>query len=55
MQKLTAAILKAPAPAIHGVKEYARTAFYMSTEGAIDYARNIHAVINSSSEMRRKA
>ena len=54
VKKLTAAILKAPAPAIHGVKEYARTAFSMSTEGAIDYARNIHAVINSSSEMRRK-
>jgi enoyl-CoA hydratase len=54
VKKLTAAILKAPAPAIHGVKEYAKTAFSMSTEGAIDYARNIHAVINSSSEMRRK-
>ena len=51
---LTAAILKAPAVAVHGVKEYVRTAFSMSTEGAIDYARNIHAVINSSSEMRRK-
>jgi enoyl-CoA hydratase len=55
VQKLKAAILKAPAPAIRGVKEYARTAFTMSTEGAVDYARNIHAVINSSSEMRRKA
>jgi enoyl-CoA hydratase len=54
VQKLKAAILKAPPPAIRGVKEYARTAFTMSTEGAIDYARNIHAVINSSSEMRRK-
>jgi enoyl-CoA hydratase len=52
--RLTAAILKAPPPAIRGVKEYAKTAFSMSTEGAIDYARNIHAVINSSSEMRRK-
>ena len=52
--KLTAAILKAPPPAIRGVKEYAKTAFSMPTEGAIDYARNIHAVINSSSEMRRK-
>jgi len=53
VKSLTAAILKAPAPAIHGVKEYARTAFSMSTEGAIDYARNIHAVINSASAMRR--
>jgi enoyl-CoA hydratase len=54
VQKLKAAILKAPPPAIRGVKEYARTAFTMSTEGAVDYARNIHAVVNSSSEMRRK-
>jgi enoyl-CoA hydratase len=54
VKKLTDAILKAPPPAVHGVKEYAKTAFSMSTEGAIDYARNIHAVINSSSEMRRK-
>jgi enoyl-CoA hydratase len=53
VKSLTAAILKAPAPAIHGVKEYIRTAFSMSTEGAIDYARNIHAVINSASAMRR--
>ena len=51
---LTAAILKAPAIAVRGVKEYARTAYNMSTEGAIDFARNIHAVINSSSEIRRK-
>ncbi|HUK60675.1 MAG TPA: enoyl-CoA hydratase/isomerase family protein [Stellaceae bacterium] len=55
VQKLKAAILKAPMPAVRGVKEYARTAFTMSTEGAVDFARNIHAVINSSSEMRRKA
>jgi enoyl-CoA hydratase len=53
-QKLKAAILKAPPPAIRAVKEYARTAFTMSTEGAVDFARNIHAVINSSSEMRRR-
>jgi enoyl-CoA hydratase len=54
VRKVVAAILKAPAPAVRGVKEYARTAFGMSTEGAVDFARNIHAVINSASEMRRK-
>ena len=54
VQNLKAAILKAPAPAVHAVKEYVKTAFSMSTEGAVDYARNIHAVINSSSEMRPK-
>jgi enoyl-CoA hydratase len=54
VRNLTGAILKAPPPAIRAVKEYARTAFSMHTEGAVDYARNIHAVVNSSSEMRRK-
>ncbi|MGH7090226.1 MAG: enoyl-CoA hydratase/isomerase family protein, partial [Stellaceae bacterium] len=54
VQKVVAAILKAPIPAVHAVKEYARTAFSMATEGAIDFARNIHAVVNASSEMRRK-
>jgi enoyl-CoA hydratase len=48
------AILMAPPIAVRGVKEYAKTAFGMSTQGAIDFARNIHAVVNSSSEMRPK-
>jgi enoyl-CoA hydratase len=51
--QVTGAILKAPLPAVRGVKEYARHAFNMHTEGAIDFARNIHALINSSAEMRR--
>jgi enoyl-CoA hydratase len=54
VQNTKAAILKAPPPAIHAVKEYTRTAYTMSTEGAIDFAKNLHAVVNSSSEMRRK-
>jgi enoyl-CoA hydratase len=54
VKKLVAAILKAPAPAVNAVKEYARTAFSMSTEGAVDFARNIHAVVNSASAMRPK-
>jgi enoyl-CoA hydratase len=53
--KLTAAIVQAPQPALLGVKEYARTAFDMPLPGAIDYAKNLHAVINSSSEMRHKS
>jgi enoyl-CoA hydratase len=55
VQKLTAAILKAPRPAVLGVKEYTRTAFDMPVSGAVDFARNIHAVINSSSEMKPKS
>lgn len=54
VKKVTDAILKAPLVATRAVKEYARTAFSMHTEGAIDFARNIHAVTNASPEMRRR-
>ena len=46
-------ILKAPQPAVLAIKEYARVAPNMDIRGAVDYARSLHAVINSSSEMRR--
>ncbi|MGO8924407.1 MAG: enoyl-CoA hydratase/isomerase family protein [Xanthobacteraceae bacterium] len=51
---LCAAILKAPKPAIYGVKEYVRTAPDMALFGAIEFARNLHATVNSSAEMKRK-
>src|SRR5262245_25936681 len=51
--QVTGAILKAPPPAVRGVKEYARHAFSMHADSAVDFARNIHALINSSAEMRR--
>ena len=54
VQRMSAAILSAPRPARLGVKEYARSALHMDTQGAIDFARNLHATINSSSEMGRK-
>lgn len=40
-----------PATAL-AVKEYARNAFNMSTQGATDFARNLHATVNSFSGMR---
>jgi enoyl-CoA hydratase len=52
VEKLCATILKAPQPAVLAIKEYARVAPSMDIRGAIDYARSLHAVINSSSEMR---
>jgi enoyl-CoA hydratase len=51
---LCAAILKAPRPAIVGVKEYVKTAPDMAVFGAVEFARNLHATVNSSHEMRRK-
>jgi enoyl-CoA hydratase len=54
VEKVTSAILKAPLPAVRAVKEYTRTAFDMPIAGAVDFARNIHAVTNSSSDMRKR-
>ena len=38
--------------AVLALKEYARVAFGMSTQGATDFARNLHATVNSFSGMR---
>ena len=51
-QRIIAQILKAPQPAVLAIKEFARVAPSMDIKGAIEYARSLHAVINSSSEMR---
>jgi enoyl-CoA hydratase len=53
LQRTCEAILNAPAPATEGVKEYLKTAMQMDVQGAVDFARNLHATINSSSEMKR--
>jgi enoyl-CoA hydratase len=51
---LSAAMLGAPRPALLGVKEYARSSAGMDMRGAVDYAQNLHATVNSSSEMSRR-
>ena len=43
---------KTPLPALLAVEEYAGSAFSMSTQAANDFARNLHATINSFSGMR---
>jgi enoyl-CoA hydratase len=43
---------KMPLAAVLAVKEYARTAFSISTQAATDFARNLHATVNSFSGMR---
>jgi len=54
VESLCKFMLKAPAVATEGVKEYLRRAMTMDVPSAVDFARNLHAVVNSSSEMRRK-
>ena len=51
VEALCAQIMKAPRPARVGCKDYARTALDMDATGAVDYARSIHAVINTSEAM----
>ena len=52
VERICTQILKAPQPAVLAIKEFARVAPSMDIRGAVDYARSLHAVINSSSEMR---
>lgn len=49
---LVEAMKKRPLPALMAAKEYARFAYAMDTQGANDFAKNLHATINSSSAMR---
>ena len=43
-----------PRPAIRGLKEYLRVAPSMDAQGGIDFARSIHAVVNTASEMKTR-
>ena len=52
IQRIIEQILKAPQPAVLAIKEFARVAPSMDISGAVEYARSLHSVINSSSEMR---
>jgi enoyl-CoA hydratase len=54
VEALCATMMKAPRAARLGAKEYAGTARHMDIHGAIDYARSLHATINSSAAMRPK-
>lgn len=48
-------LLSRPRPALLGLKEYLRVAPRMDEQGAIDYARSLHAMVNTASAMKKKA
>lgn len=48
-----AKLSKAPRPALRGLKEYMRVAPGMDAQGATDYARSLHAMVNTASEMKK--
>ena len=43
-----------PRPSIRGLKEYLRVAPNMDAQGAVDYARSIHTMVNTAAEMQSK-
>ena len=53
VDRLTAAMLKAPRISLTSAKEYISTAPDMPLAGAVQYARNLHATINSAAEIRK--
>jgi enoyl-CoA hydratase len=55
VDRFTALLLSRPRPAILGLKEYLRVAPRMDEQGAIDYARSMHSMVNTAAEMKKKA
>jgi enoyl-CoA hydratase len=51
LAEVCAALDKAPLPAVLAVKEYATNALTMSMDQASDFARNMHAAVNTSEGM----
>ena len=52
VDRLVEHLEKMPLAAVLALKEYARSAFGMNTQAATDFARNLHATVNSFSGMR---
>jgi hypothetical protein len=48
-------VLNRPRPAILGLKEYLRVAPRMDDQGAVDYARSLHSMVNTAAAMKRPA
>lgn len=46
-------LLSRPRPAILGLKEYLRVAPRMDDQGAIDYARSLHSMVNTATAMKK--
>jgi enoyl-CoA hydratase len=50
--RLVERLKQTPLPALMAVKEYGRSAFNMNTQAANDFARNLHATVNTFSGMK---
>jgi len=54
VKKLTDRMLATPPVAVMAVKDFAKVAYDMPIAGAVDFARNLHATVNSSPQIKRK-
>lgn len=55
LERFCTLLLSRPRPAILGLKEYMRVAPRMDEQGAIDYARSLHSMVNTAAAMKRPA
>jgi enoyl-CoA hydratase len=53
VEQFCAKLQSAPRPAVRGLKEYLRVAPTMDAQGAVDYARSLHAMVNTASAMKK--
>tara|TARA_Y100001936_G_scaffold250306_1_gene302750 strand:- start:5406 stop:6128 length:723 start_codon:yes stop_codon:yes gene_type:complete len=53
VEKFCQILLSRPRPAILGLKEYLHVAPNMDELGAIDYARALHSMVNTASDMKK--
>jgi enoyl-CoA hydratase len=53
VERFCRVLLTRPRPAILGLKEYLRVAPRMDDQGATDYARSLHSMVNTAAEMKR--
>ena len=52
VSKFCDTLLSRPRPGILGLKEYLRSAPRMDSQGALDYARSIHSMVNTAASMK---
>lgn len=53
VERFCGLLLSRPRPAVLGLKEYLRVAPTMAEQGATDYARTLHSMVNTAAAMKR--
>ena len=53
VERFCKTLLGRPRPAILGLKEYLHSAPRMDEQGALDYARSLHSMVNTAAAMKK--